>query len=142
MASVIVDLIPSIGGPTIVPQSLNTTTTGAAVDMAMGEIATNCIIDVGAVTGTTPSISGQIEQSTTSASGGPWTIIPGINTFNITSSSPNEIILLGQRTYRWARLNITTSSGTSPVVLISATFKAQNKSSPAGTTGYSRSPNS
>jgi hypothetical protein len=138
--SVIVDLTQAIGVPTFFPTTagITTGTTGAWVDMGMGEILTNCIIQIGTVTGTTPSLTAQLEESTTTGAAG--TLIAGLTTFNVTTSS-QEFILIGQRTKRYCRLNITTVTGTTPLFVVSATLKSQNKSSGTPAGGFSRSPN-
>jgi hypothetical protein len=138
-ASIVVDLSQCIQGTSIQPTTagITTATTGTAIDMSMAENLTNAVVIIGAVTGTSPSLTGQLEECATT--NGTFTVIAGNTTFSVTTSN-QYISLIGNRVLRYARLNMTTTAGTSPVFVTAGIIIEQAKMSDT-TAGYSRLPN-
>lgn len=144
MAALLVDLgLQALGSSLIVPQTLTgTTQSNPGVDFSNSEVSINLVVETGAVANGITSATVQLEESTTSASGGPWTQIPGCI---VTATTANQLLQVrALRTLRYVRANAITMTGTTVSVPIGVQAYSQFKYSvpTLDTGGVSRSPSS
>lgn len=138
----LVDLVNDVKSVNVVrPQSVTATGTvvPTSTDFENCEVSTGAIVDVGAVSGTTPSVSVQIEESDDQST---WTAIAGLVFSGITTSN-QHLVQRGLRQKQYVRANVTTISGTAtPTFTMSVEVISQNKyaASSGNQGGYSRSP--
>lgn len=126
----------------LAPQVLSTTVQGASVDMSNGEIDTNMILEVGALTiANITQLNVQAEESADGSTN--WTLIPGmVLTVTATTAPANtHQVVRGLRTQQYVRANAktlsaTTTTGAFPV---SVTFVSQKRIAPASG-GFDRYP--
>ena len=110
-------------GQSLKPQTLSASANGAAIDLITGDGRCFAVQMVGAVTGTTPSLAGKIQES---ADGSPnWSDISGA-TFTAVTGSDNLQSISFDRTQRYVRY-VGTISGTSPSFLTAALIGEQRK---------------
>lgn len=142
MAALLVDLAGQALGANLIPPSTLTGTTQSSpgVDFSNSEVSINMVVPIGTLANGLTTASVQLEESTTSASGGPWTVIPGMI---VTATTSNQLLQArGLRTYRYVRANAVTATGTTISVGFSVQAFSQYKYSVPGsdTGGVSRSP--
>jgi Bbp16-like protein len=117
---------------TLVPQTITTTTNGTGVDLQPTEGINNLVVEVGAVSGTTPSCVVTIQES---ADNSTWTnVTTNYNMAAITTGSQVLVVGFNSRLKRYLRA-VFTITGTTPSFAISATFVSTLKfigSSPLG----------
>lgn len=131
----IVDLVNgAAGGASFPPQAVTATGTGSAVDLGNGVNSTNAILEVGAVTGTTPTLDVKLQESDDNAT---WTDISGGAFTQITAATQRQAIRV-QRSKRYCRGQATVG-GTTPSFTLCLEILAQKKYTGAGG-GYDRSP--
>lgn len=97
-------------GNTLVPATRTATANGVAIDLM--ESSENCfaIQEVGAVSGTTPTLDTKVQESDTS--GGTFTDVPAAVFAQVVASNKSQAINF-KRTKRFCRL-VNTIAGTSP----------------------------
>lgn len=96
-------------------------------------VSSNFKLDATAVSGTTPSMAVQIQESPDNST---WTNLTEGGTITITAAGSYSFI--GLRTFRYIRASYTVT-GTTPSFAVNLDMIAQKNSS-GGTGGYSRSP--
>ena len=96
-------------------------------------VSSNFKLDVKSSSGTTPSLTVQIQESPDNST---WTNLTEGGTITVTADGSYSFI--GLRTFRYVRANYTVS-GTTPSFPVNLDILAQKNSS-GGTGGYSRSP--
>lgn len=104
------NLIDDGAGSSIRPQISTATVTGQAVDLDRGDGACFAFLEVGAVSGTTPTLDVKVQESDTS--GGTYTDIPGAAFTQITAANKSQILDF-KRSKRFCRL-LATIAGTTP----------------------------
>lgn len=108
----IIDLVnDALSAASLRPQAITTETTGVAIDFGNGTGATNAILDVGAVSGTTPSMTVQIEESDDGSTN--WTAIDGMVFTAVTTANQHQVVR-GLRSKQFVRANASDVSGTTP----------------------------
>src|SRR6266568_8331591 len=90
----------AILGAGLAPQTVTTTTNGAAADMISGDGLCFAIQQVGAVSGTSPTLAGKIQESTDGSTG--WSDVAGATFTQVTASTNNQAIVF-ERTKRYLR---------------------------------------
>ena len=105
------------------PAARTSTVTGSAQDMIAGDGLVSVIQTVGAVSGTSPTLDGAIEESADGSTG--WAAISGA-TFTQVTASTNLQVISFQRTKRYLRY-VGTIAGTSPSFTMCVTFIHQKK---------------
>lgn len=134
----LIDLVNEVvGGASFFPEALTAPAAGTALDLSNGEVSTQAILDVGTVSGTTPTLNVQIEESDDQAT---WTAIPNMTFAQVTAASTRQVVR-GLRTKRYARANATAVGGTTPSFTLAVEILAQKKYVGVGG-GYDRSPSS
>ncbi len=106
-----------IRGQSIVPQVATSTVTGTGVDLD-NTIAVFAELQVGTVSGTTPTLDVKLQESDTS--GGTYTDIPGAAIAQVTASTKIDGID-AKRTKRWFRA-LATIAGTTPSFALSVSL--------------------
>lgn len=122
----------------IPPQTLTATTTGSA--MYVGDITGpyNIQVDVGAVSGTTPTLIVSLTESATS--GGTYTAVPDSTTATINTANTITAKLVRQSTLPYVKA-VATIAGTSPSFIADVVILGQKGK--AGTSGgFSNDPSS
>ena len=109
-------------GASVYPASVNDTNTGTAIDMIDADGRCFAIQVIGAVGGTTPSLTGKIQESSDNST---WTDVSGA-TFTAVTASSNVQIIVFERTKRYLR-HARTVSGTTPTFLLGALIGEQRK---------------
>lgn len=147
----LVDLINETFNPTLIaPQAVTVTGTVSAsitatttfVDMSDCHVSTGAIVAMGAVSGTSPSYSLQIEESNGVPDGWVFTAIPGLQFVSL-STTNGTIVQRGLRTKQYIRANVTNQTGSAtPSVTLSLQIVAAKKfvAASGAQAGYSRSP--
>lgn len=147
----LVDLINDVlSAVLIAPQAVTVTGTVTAsitatstfLDMSDCEVSTGAIVAMGAVSGTSPSYSLQIEESNGVSDGWTFTAIPGLQFVSL-STTNGQVTQRGLRTKQFVRANVTNQTGSAtPSVTLSLTVIAQRRFTAASgaQAGYSRSP--
>jgi len=104
------------------PRALTTTTNSNALDFAAGDHRCCAIQQIGAVSGTTPSLAGKIQESSDQST---WTDISGA-TFTAVTTTDNVQSISFDRTKRYLRF-VATITGTTPSFQIAALIIEQKK---------------
>src|SRR4051812_43831662 len=94
----------------LTPRTATATVSGAAGDLLAGDGRCFAIQQVGAVSGTTPTLAGKIQESADGSTG--WADIPGA-TFTAVSTADNVQAITFDRTLRYVRY-VGTVGGSSP----------------------------
>jgi len=109
-------------GASVYPASVNDTNTGSAIDMLDADGTCFAIQVIGAVTGTTPSLTGKIQESSDNST---WTDVSGA-TFTAVTASSNVQTIVFERSKRYLR-HARTVSGTTPTFILGALIGEQKK---------------
>lgn len=109
-------------GVGLAPQTITSSTNGSSGDLLAGDGPCFAIQQVGAVSGTSPTLAGKIQEST---DGTTWTDISGATFTSVTASTNTQAINF-ERTKRYVRY-VATLSGTSPSFAIAAVVSQQKK---------------
>lgn len=109
-------------GASVYPASVNDTTNGTAIDMIDADGRCFAIQVIGAVGGTTPSLTGKIQESSDNST---WTDVSGVMFTAVTASSNVQTIVF-DRTKRYLRHHRTVS-GTTPTFLLGVLIGEQKK---------------
>jgi hypothetical protein len=104
------------------PVSVNDTNNADTVDLLDADHRCFCIQVIGAVGGTSPSLTGKIQESSDNST---WTDISGATFTAVTASSSLQVITF-DRTKRYVRHHRTVS-GTSPTFLLGVVIGEQKK---------------
>jgi hypothetical protein len=110
-------------GVSVYPATVNDTNSGLAVDLIDADGSCVAIQTVGTVGGTTPSITGKIQES---ADNSTWTDVANA-TFAAVTTSNNVQAITFERTKRYLRY-FRTVSGTGPTFALSVVIGEQKKS--------------
>jgi hypothetical protein len=109
-------------GASVYPASVNDTNNGSSVDMINADGRCFAIQVIGAVTGTSPSLTGKIQESDDNST---WTDVTGA-TFTAVTASSNLQTIVFDRTKRYLR-HFRTVSGTTPAFLLGVLLGEQKK---------------
>ena len=109
-------------GASVYPATVNDTNTGSAVDLLDADGPCFAVQVIGAVGGTTPSLTGKIQES---ADNSTWTDIPGAVFAAVTASNNLQTIVF-DRTKRYLR-HFRTTTGTTPSFILSVLIGEQKK---------------
>lgn len=109
-------------GASVYPASVNDTTNGSSVDMINADGQCFAVQVIGAVTGTSPSLTGKIQESDDNST---WSDVSGA-TFNAVTASSNVQTIVFDRTKRYLRHHRTVS-GTTPAFLLGVLLGEQKK---------------
>jgi hypothetical protein len=110
-------------GASVYPVSVNDTTNGTSIDMIDADGRCFATQVIGAVGGTSPSLTGKIQESSDNST---WSDITGA-TFTAVTASSNLQTIVFERTKRYLR-HYRTVSGTSPTFLLGVLIGEQKKS--------------
>jgi hypothetical protein len=110
-----------LGGVT--PRTATGTITGSAVDLVTADGRCFAVQQVGTVTGTSPSLSGKIQESADGSTN--WSDISGA-TFTAVTATDNVQAISFDRTLRYVRY-VGTISGTSPSFPLAVIIGEQKK---------------
>jgi hypothetical protein len=110
-------------GASVYPATVNDTNTGSAVDLVDADGPCFAVQVIGAVGGTTPSLTGKIQESSDNST---WTDVSGA-TFTAVTASNNVQTITFERTKRYVR-HARTVSGTGPTFALGALIGEQKKS--------------
>jgi hypothetical protein len=113
----------AILGAGLAPQTITTTANGSAADMITGDGLCFAIQQVGAVSGTSPTMAGKIQESADGSTG--WSDISGATFTQVTASSNYQAIAF-ERTKRYLRY-VGTVGGTSPSFSLAVVISQQKK---------------
>ncbi len=113
----------AILGGGLTPRTVTTTVTGSAVDLVTGDGRCFAVQQVGAVSGTSPSLAGKLQESADGSSG--WADITGA-TFAAVTATDNVQAITFDRTQRYVRY-VGTVSGTSPSFALAVIVSEQKK---------------
>ena len=106
----------------VYPATVNDTNNGLAVDLIDADGSCVAVQTVGAVGGTTPSITGKIQES---ADNSTWTDVSGA-TFTAVTASSNVQTIVFERTKRYLRY-FRTVAGSGPTFALSVLIGEQKK---------------
>jgi hypothetical protein len=109
-------------GTSVYPASVNDTNNGLGIDMIDADGRCFATQVIGTVTGTTPSLTGKIQESSDNAT---WTDVPGA-TFTAVTAANNVQTIVFDRTKRFLR-HFRTVTGTSPLFSLAALIGEQKK---------------
>jgi hypothetical protein len=109
-------------GASVYPASVNDTNNGSSVDMINADGRCFAIQVIGAVTGTSPSLTGKIQESDDNST---WSDVSGA-TFTAVTASSNLQTIVFDRTKRYLR-HFRTVSGTTPAFLLGVLIGEQKK---------------
>ena len=109
-------------GASAYPATVNDTNNGSAVDLLDADGPCFAVQVIGAVGGTSPSLTGKIQESSDNST---WTDVPGA-TFTAVTASNNVQTITFERTKRYVRHHRTVS-GTSPTFILAALIGEQKK---------------
>jgi hypothetical protein len=112
----------AILGVGLAPQTLTASANGSSGDMIDGDGRCFAIQQVGAVSGTSPTLAGKIQES---SDGSTWSDISGATFTTVTASTNNQAITF-ERTKRYLRY-VATIGGTSPSFDVAAIVSEQKK---------------
>lgn len=104
------------------PAARTSTVTGSSQDMIAGDGQVAAIQTVGAVSGTSPTLDGKIQES---SDGSTWTDVSGATFTQVTASTSLQVITF-QRSKQYLRY-VGTIAGTSPSFTMAVTFIHQKK---------------
>jgi hypothetical protein len=113
----------TILGAALTPRTSTSTVTGSAVDMITGDGRCVAVQQIGAVSGTSPTLIGKVQESADGSSG--WADIAG-TTFNTVTASDNLQAVSFDRTQRYVRY-VGTITGTSPSFIVGVLISEQKK---------------
>lgn len=108
--------------PAIYPVSVNDTNNSSGVDMIDADGRCFAVQVIGAVTGTSPTLTGKIQESADNAT---WSDVTGA-TFTAVTAASNAQVIVFDRTKRYLRHNRAVG-GTSPTFLLCVLFGEQKK---------------
>jgi hypothetical protein len=109
-------------GVRLAPQTLTASANGGTGDMISGDGLCVAIQQVGAVSGTSPTLAGKIQES---ADGSAWSDVTGA-TFTTVTASTNTQAVGFERTKRYLRY-VATIGGTTPSFAVAAIIGEQKK---------------
>ena len=109
-------------GASVYPASVDDTTNGTAIDMLDADGRCFAIQVIGAVDGTTPSLTGKIQESSDNST---WTDVTNATFTAVTESSSLQTIVF-DRTKRYLRHHRTVS-GSTPTFLLGVLIGEQKK---------------
>jgi hypothetical protein len=109
-------------GVGLAPQTITTTTNGPTGDLINADGPCFAIQQVGAVSGTSPTLAGKIQES---VDGTAWTDVAGVTFTTVTASTNNQCIAF-DRTKRFLRY-VGTVGGTSPSFAVAVVISQQKK---------------
>jgi hypothetical protein len=109
-------------GVSVYPSTVNDTNNGLSVDMIDADGRCFAIQSIGAVSGTSPSQTGKIQESSDNST---WTDIAGA-VFTAVTASNNLQTIVFDRTKRYLR-HFRTTTGTSPSFILSVVIGEQKK---------------
>jgi hypothetical protein len=109
-------------GASVYPSTVNDTNNGSAVDLIDGDGRCFATQIIGTVSGTTPSLTGKIQES---ADNSTWTDVTNA-TFTAVTASSNLQTIVFDRTKRYLR-HARTVSGTSPTFALAVLIGEQKK---------------
>ena len=113
----------AILGAGLVPQTVTGNVNGPAADMINGDGLCFAIQQVGAVSGSSPTLNGKIQESADGSTG--WTDIPGA-AFAVVTTTNNTQAIAFERTKRYLRY-VGAVGGTSPSFSIAVVISQQKK---------------
>jgi hypothetical protein len=113
----------AILGGGLTPRTSTSTVTGSAVDLITGDGRCFAVQQVGAVSGTTPTLAGKIQESADGSTG--WADISGA-TFTTVTATDNVQAITFDRTQRYVRY-IGTIAGTTPSFAVAVIVSEQKK---------------
>lgn len=108
--------------PAVYPASVNDTNTSSGVDMIDADDRCFAMQIVGAVTGTSPTLAGKIQESSDNSN---WTDVTNASFTTVTASSNLQVIVF-DRTKRYLR-HSRTVGGTTPTFLLCVILGQQKK---------------
>lgn len=112
----------AILGVGLAPQALTASANGSSGDMINGDGQCFAIQQVGAVSGTSPTLAGKIQES---SDGSSWSDISGATFTTVTASTNNQAITF-ERTKRYLRY-AATIGGTTPSFNVAVIVSQQKK---------------
>lgn len=131
----LIDLVNEVvGGPSFFPGAITASGGGTGVDLANGEVSTQAVLMVGAVSGTTPTLDVKMQESDDNAT---WTDIAGATFTEVTAADQEQRIRF-LRSKRYCQAYATVG-GTTPSFDVAVEILAQAKYVGQGG-GYDRSP--
>ena len=104
------------------PASVSDTNNGDTVDLIDADAPCFAIQIIGAVTGTTPSLTGKIQESSDATT---WTDIPNATFATVAANNSVQVIAF-QRTKRYVR-HFRTVAGTTPAFVLAVLLGEQKK---------------
>ena len=110
-------------GASVNPASVNDTNNGSTVDLVNADGRCFAIQHIGAVGGTSPSLTGKIQESDDDST---WTDVSGATFTAVTASNSLQVVSF-DRAKRYVRHH-RTASGTSPTFILGAVIGEQKKS--------------
>ena len=132
-----------VSGASLVPTTVttNTLSTGSAVDLTNGSVISIAVLNVGAVSGTSPTLDLKLQSNTTSATTG-FTDVSGATFTQVTTSNKRQVITFTLPPGSGYVRVTGTVSGTTPSFLASVdVFSVEKFVQPTGAEGdFSRSP--
>lgn len=109
-------------GNSIRPQTATATVTGQSVDLNDADQNCFAVQEVGAVSGTTPTLDTKVQESSDNST---WTDITGATFTQVTASNKSQAINF-KRTKRYTRL-VGTIAGTTPSFAVAGQIFGQKK---------------
>src|SRR5262249_51222659 len=109
-------------GASVYPASVNDTNNGSSIDLIDADGRCFAMQVIGAVTGTTPSLTGKIQESDDNST---WSDVSGA-TFTAVPASNNVQVITFDRSKRYVR-HFRTVSGTTPTFLLGVLIGEQKK---------------
>ena len=113
----------AILGGGLTPRTATTTVNGSAVDLISGDGRCFAVQQVGAVSGTSPTLAGKIQESADGSTN--WADVAGA-TFTTVSTTDNVQAITFDRTLRYVRY-VGTVGGTSPSFILAVIVSEQKK---------------
>lgn len=117
------NLVSDAAGHSIRPQTATATVTGQALDFQDADGPCFAALQVGTVSGTSPTLDVKVQESATS--GGTYTDVTGAAFTQVTASNKAQVINF-KRTLRFCRL-LGTIAGTSPSFALAGQIYGQKK---------------
>lgn len=106
----------------LAPQTATSTATGSGGDLLNGDGRCFALQQVGAVSGTSPTLDGKIQESSDNST---WTDVSGATFTQVTASTNTQAITF-DRTKRYVRY-VGTIGGTSPSFALAVVISEQKK---------------
>jgi hypothetical protein len=110
-------------GASLAPQTLTASANGSAIDMINADGPCFAVQQVGAVSGTSPTLAGKIQESADGSTS--WSDITSA-TFTTVTASTNTQVVTFERTKRYLRY-VATIGGTTPSFAAAALIGEQKK---------------